>query len=73
MTKQPKLGEEHTIARIFITGSTDGLSLAATPTLMEEGHQIVLYARSQQRTSAFTDLGSRSLGVVVGDLSSAAG
>jgi NAD(P)-dependent dehydrogenase (short-subunit alcohol dehydrogenase family) len=39
---------------------------------MEEGHQIVLHARSQQRTSALIDLGSRSLGVVVGDLSSAA-
>jgi short-subunit dehydrogenase len=42
----------------FITGSTDGLSLAAARILMEEGHQIVLHARSQQRTSAFTNLGS---------------
>jgi NAD(P)-dependent dehydrogenase (short-subunit alcohol dehydrogenase family) len=72
MIEQSQLAEEHTTARIFITGSTDGLSLAAARTSVEEGHQIVLHARSQQRTSALTDLGSRSLGVVVGDLGSAA-
>lgn len=60
------------MGRIFITGSTDGLGLAAARTLMEEGHDLVLHARAQQRTSALADLASRSLGVVVGDLSSAA-
>lgn len=60
------------MARIFITGSTDGLGRAAARTLMEEGHHVVLHARSSQRVSAMADLASRSLGVVVGDLSSAA-
>jgi NAD(P)-dependent dehydrogenase (short-subunit alcohol dehydrogenase family) len=58
--------------RIFITGSTDGLGRAAAQTLMGEGHQVVLHARSAQRASALADLTPRSAGVVIGDLSSAA-
>jgi NAD(P)-dependent dehydrogenase (short-subunit alcohol dehydrogenase family) len=54
--------------RIFITGSTDGLGRAAARALIDEGHQVVLHARSQERTSAFGDLAPRSAGVVVGDL-----
>jgi len=57
--------------RIFITGSTDGLGRAAARTLMAEGHQVVLHARSVQRASALADLAPRSAGVVIGDLSSA--
>jgi NAD(P)-dependent dehydrogenase (short-subunit alcohol dehydrogenase family) len=59
------------MARIFITGSTDGLGRAAARALIDEGHQIVLHARSHERASAFDDLASRSAGVVVGDLGSA--
>jgi NAD(P)-dependent dehydrogenase (short-subunit alcohol dehydrogenase family) len=59
------------MGRIFITGSTDGLGRAAAQTLMEEGHQVVLHARSRERASAFADLALRSAGVVIGDLSSA--
>jgi NAD(P)-dependent dehydrogenase (short-subunit alcohol dehydrogenase family) len=44
------------MGRIFITGR----------------HEVVLHARSQERAAALTDLSSRSLGVVVGDLASAA-
>jgi NAD(P)-dependent dehydrogenase (short-subunit alcohol dehydrogenase family) len=58
--------------RIFITGSTDGLGRAAALTLMAEGHEVVLHARSSQRASAFGDMGPRSAGIVIGDLSSAA-
>src|SRR3954468_3527501 len=57
--------------RVFITGSTDGLGRAAARALIEEGHEVVLHARSQERASAFDDLASRSAGVVVGDLASA--
>lgn len=57
--------------RIFITGSTDGLGRAAARTLMAEGHEVVLHARSAQRASALADLAPRAAGVVVGDLSSA--
>lgn len=60
------------MSRIFITGSTDGLGLAAARTLLDEGHEVVLHARSPQRASVFADLAATSAGVVVGDLSSAA-
>jgi NAD(P)-dependent dehydrogenase (short-subunit alcohol dehydrogenase family) len=60
------------MSRIFITGSTDGLGLAAARTLIAEGHQIVLHARSEERAMAVADLIPESLGVVIGDLSSGA-
>jgi NAD(P)-dependent dehydrogenase (short-subunit alcohol dehydrogenase family) len=59
------------MSRIFITGSTDGLGRAAARALLNDGHQVVLHARSRDRTLALRDLASRSAGVVVGDLSSA--
>ncbi|MEO8018896.1 MAG: SDR family NAD(P)-dependent oxidoreductase [Pseudomonadota bacterium] len=58
--------------RIFITGSTDGLGRDAAKTLIDQGHQVVLHARSQQRASALADLSPRAAGVVIGDLSSSA-
>jgi NAD(P)-dependent dehydrogenase (short-subunit alcohol dehydrogenase family) len=58
--------------RIFVTGSTDGLGRAAARTLIQEGHDVVLHARSPERATALDDLASRSIGVVVGDLGSAA-
>ena len=57
--------------RVFITGSTDGLGLAAARTLIAEGHQVVLHARSLKRAAGLADLESRAAGVVIGDLSSA--
>jgi NAD(P)-dependent dehydrogenase (short-subunit alcohol dehydrogenase family) len=60
------------MAIVFITGSTDGLGRAAARCLLDEGHQVVLHARSQQRAAAFGQLASRSVGVVIGDLGSAA-
>lgn len=58
------------MARIFITGSTDGLGLAGARTLMQAGHEVVLHARSPERAAALAGL--QPLSVVVGDLSSAA-
>jgi NAD(P)-dependent dehydrogenase (short-subunit alcohol dehydrogenase family) len=60
------------VARIFITGSADGLGRAAARTLLDEGHEVLLHARSAERADALADLASRAAGVVVGDLSSAA-
>ncbi|HYX80988.1 MAG TPA: SDR family NAD(P)-dependent oxidoreductase, partial [Gemmatimonadales bacterium] len=60
------------MSRIFITGSTDGLGRAAARALIDEGHHVVLHARSRERAAAVGDLAARSAGVVVGDLSSAA-
>jgi NAD(P)-dependent dehydrogenase (short-subunit alcohol dehydrogenase family) len=60
------------MARIFITGSTDGLGRAVARTLMSDGHEVVLHARNRQRASALSDLAGQAAGVVIGDLSSAA-
>ena len=56
------------MARIFITGSTDGLGRAAARTLIDEGHEVVLHARSRERASTLDDIASRSAGVIIGDL-----
>lgn len=58
--------------RVFITGSTDGLGRAAAQTLIDEGHQVVLHARSRQRASSLSDLAPRAADVVIGDLAIAA-
>ncbi|MGY8680919.1 SDR family NAD(P)-dependent oxidoreductase [Bradyrhizobium sp. UFLA05-153] len=58
------------MARIFITGSSDGLGRAAALSLLSEGHEVVVHARSKERASALTDLASGA--VVIGDLRSAA-
>jgi NAD(P)-dependent dehydrogenase (short-subunit alcohol dehydrogenase family) len=58
--------------RVFITGSTDGLGRGAAETLIAEGHQVVLHARSKERATALSDLAPKAAGVVVGDLASAA-
>ncbi|QKK32328.1 SDR family NAD(P)-dependent oxidoreductase [Rhizobium indicum] len=59
------------MSRIFITGSTDGLGLAAARTLMKEGHDIVLHARSRERAAAISEISAAALGLVIGDLASA--
>jgi NAD(P)-dependent dehydrogenase (short-subunit alcohol dehydrogenase family) len=59
------------MARVFITGSTDGLGRAAAQSLMDQGHEVVLHARSRERADQAGDLVSRALSVVTGDLSSA--
>ncbi|MDR9777395.1 SDR family NAD(P)-dependent oxidoreductase [Rhizobium hidalgonense] len=58
------------MSRIFITGSTDGLGLAAARTLISEGHEVVLHARSRERAAALAE--TSALGLVIGDLASAA-
>jgi NAD(P)-dependent dehydrogenase (short-subunit alcohol dehydrogenase family) len=60
------------MSRIFITGSTDGLGRAAALHLLVQGHAVILHARSQERADAVADMATRSAGVVVGDLASAA-
>jgi NAD(P)-dependent dehydrogenase (short-subunit alcohol dehydrogenase family) len=58
--------------RVFITGSTDGLGRGAAQTLIAEGHQVVLHARSKERAAALSDLAPKAAGIVIGDLASAA-
>jgi NAD(P)-dependent dehydrogenase (short-subunit alcohol dehydrogenase family) len=56
------------MARVFITGSADGLGRAAAQALLDEGHQVVVHARNSDRLKAVRDLVERGAGVVVGDL-----
>jgi NAD(P)-dependent dehydrogenase (short-subunit alcohol dehydrogenase family) len=56
-------------ARVFITGSADGLGRAAAQTLLEQGHEVVVHARNRDRLTAVRDLLDRGAAVVVGDLS----
>ncbi|UVD57709.1 SDR family NAD(P)-dependent oxidoreductase [Rhizobium sp. Pop5] len=58
------------MSRIFITGSTDGLGLAAARTLISEGHEVVLHARSRERAAAVSETSAAALGLVIGDLAS---
>ncbi|MBR1279773.1 SDR family NAD(P)-dependent oxidoreductase [Bradyrhizobium sp. AUGA SZCCT0283] len=60
------------MAIIFITGSTDGLGRAAAQSLLQDGHKVVLHARSGDRAATIGQLASRAAGIVVGDLRSAA-
>ncbi len=59
------------MAQVFVTGSSDGLGRAAARVLIDEGHRVVLHARSRERAAALDDLAARSAGVVIGDLSDA--
>lgn len=60
------------MATIFITGSADGLGRAAAQSLLDQGHRVVLHARSADRAAALGELTSRAAGLAVGDLASAA-
>ncbi len=57
------------MARIFITGSTDGLGRAAAQSLMDNGHEVIVHARTTDRLTAVKDLLDRGAASVVGDLS----
>src|ERR1700678_2123979 len=58
------------MARIFITGSSDGLGLTAARLLVEQGYKVVLHARSQQRADETQNKVPAAESVVVGDLTS---
>jgi NAD(P)-dependent dehydrogenase (short-subunit alcohol dehydrogenase family) len=60
------------MARIFITGSTDGLGRAAAELLIEKGHSVVLHARNEQRAAEAKASVPCAEAVVTGDLSSIA-
>jgi NAD(P)-dependent dehydrogenase (short-subunit alcohol dehydrogenase family) len=70
LVSSPARGKDRRM-RVFITGSTDGLGRAAAQALINDGHQVVLHARSKQRAAALADLAPRSAGVTIGDLASA--
>ena len=60
------------MARVFITGSSDGLGRMAAQLLVEQGHHVVLHARSEARREEAMAAVPGADSVVVGDLSSLA-
>jgi NAD(P)-dependent dehydrogenase (short-subunit alcohol dehydrogenase family) len=60
------------MARVFVTGSADGLGQMAAQLLIEQGHGVVLHARSEQRGKEALAAVPGAESVVIGDLSSIA-
>jgi NAD(P)-dependent dehydrogenase (short-subunit alcohol dehydrogenase family) len=60
------------VSRIFITGSSDGLGLAAATSLLDQGHEVVGHARNADRAAGLRRAAPGLADVAVGDLSSAA-
>jgi len=60
------------MAKIFITGSADGLGLMTGRLLADQGHAVVLHARSQARAEAARAALPQAEAVVVGDVSTLA-
>jgi len=58
------------MARVFITGSSDGLGQLAAKSLVEMGHQVVLHARNENRAKSVAKAVPDAEAVLVGDLSS---
>jgi NAD(P)-dependent dehydrogenase (short-subunit alcohol dehydrogenase family) len=57
------------MARVFITGSADGLGHRAAQTLRDDGHEIVVHVRNDDRLAAVRDLLDAGAVAVLGDLS----
>lgn len=57
------------MARVFITGSTDGLGLIAAGMLLERGHDVILHARNAERAQAARKLLPEAGAVLIADLS----
>lgn len=55
------------MSRILVTGSTDGLGRAAADALLSRGHQVVVHARSRQRSEVLDGLVARGAELVVAD------
>jgi len=58
------------MARVFITGSADGLGQLAAKALIAQGHQVVLHARNDTRAQEALNLVRGAETVVTADLSS---
>jgi NAD(P)-dependent dehydrogenase (short-subunit alcohol dehydrogenase family) len=58
------------MVRVFITGSTDGIGLAAAKVLSEKGHQVTLHARNSERAKQASEAVPKAERCLVGNLSS---
>ena len=57
------------MARIFITGSADGLGQLSAKSLIQQGHQVVLHARNTERAREAIKNNPEAESVLTGDLS----
>lgn len=57
------------MAKIFITGSTDGLGKLAAEKLIATGHQVVLHARNSERADLLKSQFTSSYPILIADLS----
>jgi NAD(P)-dependent dehydrogenase (short-subunit alcohol dehydrogenase family) len=60
------------MARVFVTGSADGLGLMAAKLMIEQGHKVTLHARNEARAEVVRKAVPGAEGVIVGDLSTLA-
>lgn len=60
------------MAKIFVTGSSDGLGLMVSRLLVEQGHEVVLHARSKARAETTRLALPQAAAVLAGDLSTLA-
>jgi len=58
------------MAKIFITGSSDGLGLLAAQRLVADGHEVVLHGRNAKRGHEALNQVKGAIDMVTGDLSS---
>jgi NAD(P)-dependent dehydrogenase (short-subunit alcohol dehydrogenase family) len=61
------------MARVFITGSSDGLGLMTAKFLIEQGHDVVLHGRNDQRCRDARAAAPGAKDAVSGDFSTIAG
>jgi len=61
------------VARVFITGSSDGLGLMAARLLIEQRHEVVLHGRNDDRSRDALAAAADAGGAVSGDLCTVAG
>ena len=61
------------MARVFVTGSSDGLGIMAAKLLIEQGHDVVLHGRNDQRCRDAWAAAPGAKGAVSGDFSTIAG
>ena len=57
------------MAKVFITGSADGLGQLAAKSLINQGHDIVLHARNAQRGKKASENNPGAANVLIADLS----
>jgi len=59
----------HSVSRVLITGSADGLGLLAARRLIAEGHHVVLHARSNARAHDALHRAPEAVAALIADLS----